>query len=191
MKNGRWDWMGLSRLIRNGERSQQSIVMFGTAFAWVHFLDWCEEEKVTFELPAGSQVIETGGYKGKTRELSRDELHRQLGKRLGLPRNQIYSEYAMCELSSQAYSFSKQRGSGKETLLFRFPPWCQARVVQPMTRKACPFGKKGVLEIYDLANLESCSFIRTEDLAIAHREGFELLGRVPRAGLKGCSLEFE
>ncbi len=67
----------------------------------------------------------------------------------------------------------------------------RARVMRPGTAKICRPGEKGVLEIHDLANVDSCAFIRTEDMALAHPEGFELAGRLPKAGLKGCSLAFE
>ncbi len=92
----------------------------------------------------------------------------------------------MCELSSQAYSFPK--GARQ---VFRFPPWCRTRILKPGSTKICRAGEKGVLEIHDLANLDSCSFLRTEDVAVARGKGFELYGRLPRAELKGCSLAFE
>jgi hypothetical protein len=161
-------------------------VLFGTAFGWLHFLDWCEENGKTFHLPQNSLVLETGGYKGRSREVKRTELHRLLSRTLGLSMQQIHSEYSMCELSSQAYSFR----IGKR-MLFRFPPWCRHRVVKPGTSTHVQKGEQGVLEIQDLANVDSCAFLRTEDRVIHHPQGFELVGRLPRAGLKGCSLKFE
>jgi hypothetical protein len=186
MQNGRWKWPKLKRQLTYLEQNGQQSVLFGTAFAWVHFLDWCAAHKVRFSLPSNTTVLETGGYKGKSRELTRSELHQQLSKLLGLPKQNIQSEYSMCELSSQAYSFSVR---GKT--LFQFPPWCRYRVVRPGSSQSAKKGEQGVLEIYDLANFDSCAFIRTEDMAIDHGKAFELLGRLPRAGLKGCSLSFE
>ena len=209
MKSGRWNWPDLCRRLLRLEHQSRKSVLFGTAFAWVHFLDWCTVHGHRFHLPADTLVLETGGYKGRSRALERSDLHQSLGKLLGIHAAQIHSEYSMCELSSQAYSFPifagwsdpshPPLGKGRrkvgyllrESSIFRFPPWCHHRVVKPGSSNPSFQGEAGVLEIHDLANVDSCAFIRTEDLAIQCEDGFELLGRLPRAGLKGCSLEFE
>lgn len=186
MNKGRWDWQGLAMRLKNLEKEKRPVVLFGTAFAWVYFLDWCKAHGKMFHLSADSLVFETGGVKGKSREIPQMELHRELGRLLGLPPRSIASEYSMCELSSQAWSIPF-----KSKIIFRFPPWCRFRVVLPKGSREAAEGGKGVLEILDLANLDSCAFIRAEDLAIRRGSGFELVGRLPRAGLKGCSLEYE
>jgi len=192
MKSNRWDWRKLYRHLRVSEKSRQPSVLFGTAFGWVHFLDWCSSQRFEFRLPANSIILETGGYKGKSRELERNDLHRCLSKLFQLSPNQIRSEYSMCELSSQAYSFPQQKHRrGLLCHIFRFPPWCQYQIVHPLSSTKVRTGGTGVLEICDLANIDSCAFIRTEDLAVSHPGGFEIVGRLPKAGLKGCSLAFE
>jgi len=208
MKSGRWNWTGLCHRLLRLERQSRKSVLFGTAFAWVRFLDWCAVHGRRFHLPPDALVLETGGYKGRSRTLERSDLHQSLGKLLGIHAAQIHSEYSMCELSSQAYSFrfdtvvavcDRRRGPLRKIgghrpplqVIFRFPPWCQHRVVKPGSSNPSLHGKAGVLEIHDLANVDSCAFIRTEDMAIQCEDGFELLGRLPRAGLKGCSLESE
>lgn len=185
MQNNRWNWHSLSKYLSGNKRP---TVLFGTAFAWVHFIDWCAEKKLRFKLHPETLVLETGGYKGRSRELERTELHSSLSRLLGLSSFQIRSEYSMCELSSQAYSFPTK---GHSTGLFRFPPWASYRIVKPLSSTPVKLKSPGVLEITDLANVDSCSFIRTEDEAIAYRDGFEIIGRFPRSGLKGCSLAFE
>lgn len=190
MQQGRWNWSGLQSHLRRLEKEGLSAVLFGTAFGWIHFLDWCAERKLQFRLPPDTLVFETGGYKGRSRELEPSELHRQLARLLGLRLPQICSEYSMCELSSQAYSFRVQR-KNRTHLVFRFPPWCHDRVTQPGSSTPVAKGERGVLEIHDLANLDSCARIRTEDMAIDWEDGFELVGRLPQSGLKGCSLAFE
>lgn len=187
MRRGRWEWPRLRDHLRRLEHAPRPAVLFGTAFAWVHFLDWCAVRRTRFHLPRETRVFETGGYKGRSRELSRDELHGRLARCLGLPSSRIGSEYSMCEISSQAWSYRDARGR----LLFRFPPWCRARVARPGTSSRAHPGEPGVLEIHDLANVDSCAWIRTGDMAVERGEGFVLIGRLPRAGLKGCSLEFE
>ena len=197
MSRGRWNWNGLRSHLQRLERHCQSTVLFGTAFAWVHFLDWCAPRRLKFHLPPRSLVLETGGYKGRSRELSSSKLHQSLTRLLNTGRRQVCSEYSMCEISSQAYTLPPDHSAfrvprsafGKP--VFQFPPWCRHRIVHPGTSRPVAEGERGVLEILDMANLDSCAFIRTEDLAITRGSGFELVGRLPRAGLKGCSLAFE
>ena len=191
MHRDRWDWHGLSKHLQNLQRNSYPAVLFGTAFGWVHFIDWCAKYKNHFKLSPNALIIETGGYKGRSRQLTKTDLYSQLSNLLGVDRNNIVSEYSMCELSSQAYSFPAKNDDAYGKFLFRFPPWCRYRVTQPGSSKPVLNGRRGVLEIHDLANLDSCAFIRTEDMAINHKEGFELVGRLPQAGLKGCSLAFE
>lgn len=124
-------------------------------------------------------IIETGGMKGRRREMVREELHWELKKSLGDV--QIHSEYGMTELLSQGYS---QKG------LFHFPPWAMA-----MARDVNdPFhfidhGRTGALNIIDLANQDSCAFIETKDLGKVYADGsFEVLGRMDNSDIRGCNL---
>lgn len=186
MKDGHWDWAGLTRHLRRLERDGRPVILFGTAFGWIHFLDWCARRHHRFRMAPSSTVFETGGFKGRSRALTREALHQKLARLTHLPLQAICSEYSMCELSSQAWSVRES-----ERILFHFPPWCRIRIVRPKSGALCARGETGVLEIFDLANIDSCAFLRTEDLAIRHKAGFELLGRLPQADLKGCSLDFE
>jgi len=181
-RKGRWNWGGLARRLRAAEGSGDGLVLFGTAFGWVRFSEWCAARGRRFRFGSRALAIETGGTKGRSREISRDELHRAIARLLGVPRRGVQSEYSMCELSSQAWSFEGR---------FRFPPWCRARVASRVGGARRRAGARGVLEIYDLANTDSCAFVRTEDLAEGGEEGFTLAGRAPRAAFKGCSLAHE
>lgn len=182
MRRGKWDWDGLVRRLEKEGRGTDTTVVFGTAFGWVHFLDWCAARGRRFRLGRRVLAIETGGYKGRSREVSREELHRGMARTLGIPPGHIQVEYSMCEISSQAWSIGG---------LLYFPPWCRVRVMPPRAGEKLRRGEPGILEIHDLANTDSCAFVRSEDLAVADGEGFFLAGRVPRAGLKGCSLGHE
>jgi hypothetical protein len=125
-------------------------------------------------------VMETGGMKGRRREMVRDELHTILTGAFGL--SSIHSEYGMTELLSQAYS----QGEG----LFRSPPWMRVLIRDPND----PFslldtGHSGGLNVIDLANLYSCSFIATGDLGKRFEDGsFEVLGRFDHSDIRGCNL---
>jgi len=152
------------------------ILVLGTAFLFVHLLDAMDLHGLTLPLPEGSRVMETGGYKGRSRCLPRDELHAAIARRLGNPR--IVPEYGMSELSSQAYD-----SAGR----FRFPPWVRVRAIDPETGLDAVEGEPGILRIHDLANVWSVAALETGDLGRLHGQAFELMGRAAEAGPRGCS----
>jgi hypothetical protein len=128
-------------------------------------------------------VIETGGMKGKREEITREELHKTLSEKFGVKK--IHSEYGMTELLSQAYS----KGDG----IFNCPPWMKVLVRDVNDPFSfLPFGKTGAINIIDLANINSCSFIATQDIGRARPNGsFEVLGRMDNSDLRGCNLLVE
>ncbi len=166
---------------RGGER----IVMLGTAFSFVHLLDHLAEKGIRFKPPPGSQIMETGGYKNKSRVLPKMELHALITKYLGALQSDILCEYGMSELSSQAYDRVTGVAGARH---FHFPPWARAQVVSPETWREVAEGETGLLRIFDLANVFSALAVQTEDLAVRRGDGFELLGRVELAEARGCSL---
>ncbi len=125
--------------------------------------------------------METGGMKGRRKEMTREELHSVLRK--GLKVENIHSEYGMTELLSQAYS----KGDG----IFYCPPWMKILIRDPagsFIRNFYP-GRTGGINIIDLANIHSCSFISTGDLGKIHEDGgFEVLGRFDNSDIRGCNL---
>ena len=165
-------------------------MLLGTAFMFVHLLDELERRGLSIALPPGSRIMETGGYKGRSRELPKAELHALITSRLGVPPEFIVCEYGMSELSSQAYD----RVAGSASLLhpqssiFSFPPWCRALVISPETGREVAEGETGLLRLFDLANVRSMMAVQTEDLAVRRGDGFELLGRAAQTEARGCSL---
>lgn len=152
----------------------QKTILIGVTYA---LLDFIEKYQVNFpELI----VMETGGMKGKRKEMVREELHQLLTAGFGV--STIHSEYGMTELLSQAYSY----GSG----VFNCPPWmkiCLRDTNDPLS--PAPDNKTGGINIIDLANLNSCSFIATQDLGRIFQDGsFEVLGRFDNADIRGCNL---
>ena len=158
------------------------LLVVGTAFSFVHLLDELVAQNLRLQLPAESRVLETGGYKGRSRTMPKVELHSLITKHLGVPMSHIICEYGMSELSSQAYQ------SLKRDRAFRFPPWARARVISAETGNEVSDGETGILSIVDLANVFSVMAIQTEDLAVRCGDGFELLGRAAMAVPRGCSL---
>lgn len=154
--------------------SKQKTLLIGVSFALLDFV-----EKYNCSLK-NTVVMETGGMKGRRKEILRDELHHILKSRLGV--SEIHSEYGMTELLSQAYS----KGNG----IFKTPPWMRVysrNTEDPLTLQAN--GTTGGLNIIDLANLNSCSFIATQDLGRVYKNGdFEVIGRFDHSDIRGCNL---
>ena len=164
--------------------ANRPVMLMGTAFSFVHLLDFLAENKTPIKLPDGSQLLETGGYKGRSRVLPKAELHALITEWLGVPRSRIICEYGMSELSSQAYDHP----AASEWRVFHFPPWARARIVSPETGREVGEGETGLIRIFDLANVRSVMAIQTEDLGVRRGDGFELIGRVAQAEPRGCSL---
>ena len=164
----------LAEVLEGLDRSGKTVLLLGVSYA---LLDLVERKK--FKL-GNSIVMETGGMKGRRKEMVREELHDRLKKGFGV--DHIHSEYGMTELLSQAYS----RGNG----LFHCPPWMKIMVRDTED----PFhylglNKTGGINIIDLANLNSCSFIATQDLGRMHGDGsFEIVGRFDHSDIRGCNL---
>jgi hypothetical protein len=192
-KDGAWalDAEAALERLRAACGSGQPLLMLGTAFSFVHLLDYLAEHDLRFELPPGSCALETGGYKGRSRSLPKAALHGLISQRLGIPADHIVCEYGMSELSSQAYD-SSAIGSSRSTLHalrpFHFPPWARVQIVSPETGGEVAEGGTGLIRVFDLANVYSVLAIQTEDLGIRHGDGFALAGRAVLAEPRGCSL---
>ena len=167
-------------------KANQPVAILGTAFSFVHLLDYAAAHQIRLSLPPGSRVMETGGYKGRSREIPRLELHKLIRHRLGITPGNIICEYGMSELSSQAYA--RRSHSLESNLVYHFPPWARAQIISPETGIETPVGEIGLIRIFDLANVRSVLAIQTGDLAVRHADGFELLGRSDRVEPRGCSL---
>ncbi len=167
-------------------QKRSPVLLAGTAFNFVHLLDALQVRNLKLRLPAGSRIMETGGYKGRSRELTREALHAGLARRLSVPPEYIVTEYGMTELGSQAYD--QVAGKSPVDRALRFPPWACALVVSPETGTEVPEGQAGLVRILDLANAFSVLAVETEDLALRREHGLELVGRHLESEPRGCSL---
>lgn len=165
------------------------VCLAATAFALVHLLDVMEAHKLSVALPRGSRAMETGGFKGRARIVSREELYVRLCDRFGIGPEAIVAEYGMTELGSQYYDRVPDDGPLSDRRKVS-PPWLRARVVGP-DRATLPYGEIGSILHVDLANRSSCIAIQTEDLGVQYDDGLVLLGRAADAELRGCSLDSE
>ena len=169
----------LERACARSRAYETPLLLFGAAFG---LLDLAEAGAPS--LPASARIIETGGMKTYRREIGRAALHRRLAEGFGIAEGQVWSEYGMCELMSQCYT----RGGP----VFFPPPWMRFRIVDPANPAVeLPDGEPGVLALFDLANLYTVSALLTEDRAVRRGEGFEVLGRLSQAELRGCNFLLE
>ena len=156
------------------DQSGQNVILIGVTYALLDLI-----EKHSFQLE-NTIIMETGGMKGKRKEMIREELHQELCNGFGV--KSIHSEYGMTELLSQAYSL----GDG----IFECPSWMQISIRD--TEDALSYirdGKTGGINVIDLANINSCSFIATQDLGKKYSNGsFEVLGRFDHSDIRGCNL---
>jgi len=181
--DGSWEpnFQSAIRFIREAAKANEAIFIGGTAFNFVHLLDSCEQQRLRFQLPAGSRVLETGGYKGRSRSIPKAELHGAMQRAFGIELEQIVMEYGMSELSSQAYS----RASHPR---FQFPPWARVQLISHETGSPVGAGETGLIRVFDLANVWSVMALQTEELGVRHEFGFELVGRAAEVEPRGCSL---
>ncbi len=162
------------------------VALCGTAFAFVHLLDTLATRRRALVLPPGSRAMETGGFKGRARERSRETLYAQIEAGLGIPAPRIVNQYGMTELGSQFYdSVLLEPGAPRRKLA---PPWTRVRIVDPLRGEPLPAGQIGAIVVQDLANTGSILAVQTADQGVAVGEGFEVLGREPGAEERGCSI---
>ena len=168
------DYDALVSKLLEQERDNKNVLLIGVTFALLDLI-----EKQNFKLE-NTIIMETGGMKGRRKEMIREELHEILTKGFGV--KSIHSEYGMTELLSQAYSL----GNG----IFECPSWMQIHIRD--TEDALTYisnGKTGGINVIDLANINSCSFIATQDLGKKYDNGsFEVLGRFDNSDIRGCNL---
>jgi len=165
------------------------VAVCGTAFAFVHALDALSRRGRGLVLPRGSRALETGGFKGRSRVLTRDELYGEIESRLGIPAARIVNQYGMTELGSQFYdSVLVDPGAPRRKLA---PPWTRIRIVDPLSGEQRQGGREGAIVVQDLANTGSVFAVQTADLGVARGDGFELIGREPGAEERGCSIALD
>lgn len=182
--------LDFARLIAELERAQHTgepYALLGASYSFVHLLDELQRLGKTFALPPGSRVLDTGGFKGQSRELSMADFYAQLSGVLGISASRCINMYGMTELSTQFYD------AGNATLpsVKSGPHWIRTRVVEPLSGQELPRGEQGILVHCDLANFNSVTTLLTEDVGVAVEGGFLLLGRAQGSAAKGCSLAVE
>ncbi|MCS7312634.1 MAG: hypothetical protein NZ742_06945 [Acidobacteria bacterium] len=185
------DFEGATRWLAGADASSAPVLIFGTAMALYEWLLWMETRGFRPKpLPSGSRLVETGGFKGRRVAVTKEELYTRLSQTLGIPEAFIIAEYGMTELGSQFYDATLRATlEGRSTHRHLVgPPWVHVAVWDPETWRPVEPPATGPLAFIDPANLDSLAFIVTEDVGTVDSAGLTLLGRLPEAEPRGCSL---
>lgn len=175
------------------EREGRPVALLGTTLAFVHALESLERADRAFRLAPGSRLMDTGGFKGSTRDVEPGELSGRYARCFGIASSHRVNEYGMTEMCSQFYGTAlRDAVAGRPPLDGHAPPpWVRTRAVDPDTLRALPDGDVGILQHFDLANVGSVMAVQTEDLGVVDEGRFTLLGRSPGAEPRGCSIAMD
>lgn len=171
------------------ERLDEPVVVLSTAFAMVQLLDALAGERLM--LPSGSRIVETGGFKGRSRTVERGALYASMAATFAVDEAHIISEYSMTELSSQLYDNTLLSNTTESPRRLVPPHWCRVEIVSPDTLEPLAEGETGLIRFVDLANVDTVVAVQTSDLGRLDRGGLELFGRADQSTPRGCSLAIE
>ena len=177
--------IGLRNVLNDAALQGEKVLLLGTAFALVHWLDELAGEELR-RLPPGSRIMETGGFKAQTRDITKDQLYKSLSTTVGLEPHRIVNEYGMTELLSQLYE-SNLTQPNEIQAGHTPPPWLRVRALNPTTLEPVAENETGLLAFFDLANLGSVCHVLTEDVGRVIGGKVHLEGRFPGAEPRGCS----
>jgi hypothetical protein len=187
VREGALDMAGLRARVQGLSRDVP-VVVLATSFALVHALDALAGDVLA--LPPGSRVMQTGGFKGKSREVDAAELRREVARAFAVPQRAVVGEYGMTELSSQLWEATLVDERARHGV-YAEPPWVRVVAVDPETLAPVPPGQPGIARIEDLANVDSAFAVLTSDRVRRVEGGVELLGRATGAPARGCSIALD
>ena len=179
--------------LRRSETEGVPITICGGSFGFVNVFDYCRERGVRFRLPPGSRTLDAGGFKGKSREVKREEFISDCEDFLGVTKDYCVNLLGMTEISSQFYDNTLRSAfTGKNLPKAKVnPPWTRTLVVDPDTLEFLPPGQTGLLRHFDLANRGHILAIQSDDLGRIAPGGFEIDGRTGGGDARGCSLTID
>ncbi len=189
------DFANLERASRVAAERGSPVLLLGTAFALVRLVD--DRGQHQLSLPPGSVVMQTGGFKGRSREVTLEELRAAVSGALAVEPARVVGEYGMTELTSQLYEASiteselRRAHPGAEPGTYFEPPWLRVTPVDPIDLRPVANGEAGLARFTDLGNVDSAVSVVTQDLVRRSGGGIQLLGRQPGAPARGCSLAIE
>jgi hypothetical protein len=187
--HGRLDADALRATMRAAEKAATPVLLLGTSMALLRAVEVLEQGRPA-RLPFGSRVMDTGGFKGVEREITRDDLRTRLEAVTGIPLSMMIGEYGMTELLSQLYEPVLDADVAVSGVYVP-APWLRVRALDPFTLADVPEGTAGLLAFFDLANVGSVCHVLTEDLGSVSRGRVHLHGRAPGAEPRGCSIAMD
>ncbi len=185
------DLDGIARAAARARALARPVIVLAASFTLVHLIE--QAQGLDLRLPERSRVMQTGGFKGRVREVAPGELRSRVADTFGVPHDHIVSEYGMTELSSQLYegtlatALGTRAGAGRRGV-YVAPPWVRVEAVDPATLDPVVPGEVGIARFVDLANVDSVVAVQTADRVRVTAEGVELYGRLPGAAPRGCSI---
>lgn len=187
------DFTGLDTAVSAAGADGRPVMLLGTSAAFIHWLDRLAAGGTRHELPEGSRLMDTGGFKGGGREVAPEALRQAYRDRLGLPPHRCVNEYGMTEMLSQLYDTAlRDHHQGRSRPRRKAgPPWVRSVAVDPETLEPLPTGRSGLLRHLDLANIGSVAAIQTEDVGSVDEYGLMVEGRVTGAPPRGCSIAMD
>jgi len=190
---GGFDVQALVEMLRKSEDDGIPAAICGGSFGFVNFFDYCRSKGLTFHLPSGSRCLDAGGFKGRSREIGREDFLNCCEELLGIPQNYCVNLLGMTEIASQFYDNTlKTLHQGVSVPRAKvIPPWARTLVVDPDTLEPIPPGHTGLLRHFDLANRGHICAIQTDDLGRIVDGGFEVYGRAREDETRGCSLTID
>jgi hypothetical protein len=186
VRDGRVDVDAIERSVGASALDESQIIVAGASFAFVHLLDALAGR--VLPIGPGGRVMQTGGFKGKSRVVDAETLRDDVARALSVDPERIVSEYGMTELGSQAYEGRLRPGRGGATDVFLAPPWMRVTAVHEETLEPVYEGDVGIARIEDLTNVDSAVAVQTADRIRVCEGGFRLLGRTEGASPRGCSI---
>jgi len=173
--------------LQHAQAHGQPVAILGASYSWVHLIDALQARGQSFALPAGSRLLDTGGFKGQSRDIPMRKFYGLLSTTFGVPAQACINMYGMTELSTQWYD----AGNAELPSIKRGPHWIRWRLIDPITGRDVPPGQEGIVVHCDLANYNAVTTVLTEDVGVAAGEGFKLLGRAQGSQAKGCSMAID
>jgi hypothetical protein len=188
--SGGVDVGGLRRAALVAQKRKEPFIVLATSFALVALLDMLAGGKIP--APKRTVVMQTGGFKGRTRTVSPGKLRAAVARAFRIPKEHVIGEYGMTELTSQLYEGTLRDGAlSGPAGVYLAPPWLRVTPVDPATLRPVPAGQVGLAKFVDLGNVDSAVAVLTQDLVRCVDHGIELIGRQPRSVPRGCSLSAE
>lgn len=179
-------------LLKESEKTGEPIAIVSASFGLVNFLDQCRNMGMKLKLPEGSRSLDGGGYKSRSRELTKGELYLSVEEVTGISQAYCVNLLGLTEDTTQFFDNTlKNRLEGKSEPRYKpNQPWTRTIAVNPETLERLPKGETGLLRHYDLANVSSVMAVQTDDLGYEVDNGFEIIGRVKGSEPRGCSLDY-